>query len=483
MGMRDQVVWYLLGTFLIFLGACLTVPLVAALGWGEPTTSALALAVVLCLGGGVLLRRLVVGSPTELTQRQGLMVVTAVWVMASLLGALPFWISGGIPNGVDAWFETTSGLTTTGASILTDIEALPKSLLLWRSLTHWLGGLGIVVMVIAVLPSLGAGGAFLYRGETGLAPERLTPRLSNTAKILAAIYSGLTAAEIGLLLLGGMSLFDAVTHAFGTIATGGFSPRNASVGAYQSFPIELIIMVFMFLGGCNFGLYYRVLTGRWREAWRNTEWRVFVILLVASIGLITANIISAEVYTSLPRALRAAAFQVVSIGTTTGFVTADFDTWPQLSRTLLLLLMFSGACLGSTSGAIKLGRLILLVKLISRTLRRILHPKQVQVVLLDGNVVGNDVLQSTAAFFFLYLGIAAVASLLLTGFGLDTLTSLSAVATTIGGVGPGLNVVGPARNFASLPIPGKLILIACMFLGRLELYTVLVLGLPDFWRM
>lgn len=480
--MRYDVVSYLIGTLLIFLAVCLLVPLTFALWWAEPTVSAFASSVTACVGIGLFLRSSHMAPMVDLTRREGFLAVTAAWVMCSLFGALPFWISSGIPNGLDAWFETMSGLTTTGASILAAIEALPKSLLLWRSLTHWLGGLGIVVMVIAVLPSLGAKGAFLYRGEAGLTPTQFTPRLTNTAKILFAIYASLTAAEIGLLLLCGMSLFDAVTHAFGTIATGGFSPRNASVGAYHSLPIELVIIGFMFLGGCNFGLYYRVVSGYWRQAWQSTEWRVYVLLLCVSISIITWDISATGLYPSLSGALRDAAFQTVSISTTTGFVTADFNLWPPLSRTLLLLLMFSGACLGSTSGAIKIGRLILLAKLARQRLRRLHRPRQVQVLHYEGTLVESREVEYTAVFFVLYLGLAVAATLLLTFFDLDIVSSLSAVATTLGGVGPGLNLVGPMRNFAPLSAPVKLLLIGCMLVGRLELYTLLVLGLPDFWR-
>lgn len=480
--MHYGVTRYLTGTLLIFLAVSLLFPLAYALWWEEPTASAFTVTVGLCLGIGWLLRHRAAIIPHEVTTREGFFAVAAVWIVGSLLGAMPFWLSDNILHPVDAWFETVSGFTTTGASILTNIEALPRSLLLWRSLTHWLGGLGIVVMVLAVLPSFGIGGLFLFKGEAGLTPERFTPRLIHTARILLGIYTALTVLEIVLLLLCGMSLFDAVTHTFGTVATGGFSPRNASVAAYHSLPVELVIMVFMILGATNFALYYRVLTGRRRAAWRNTEWRVFMGLLSLATLLIAGNILAAGLYHSVPQALRDAAFQTVSIATTTGFATADFAAWPAFSQTLLLLLMFTGGCLGSTSGALRLERLIVLGKLIAQRLRRIVRPRQVEVLKVDGTPVENETLHYVATYFALYLAIVVVASLVLTLFDLDLLTSISAVATTLGGVGPGLNLVGPMRNFAALPVLAKLVLIGCMLVGRLELYTLLVLCLPAFWR-
>jgi len=480
--MRYEVTRYLVGTLFIFLAVSLLPPLAYALWWGEPTLTAFTVTVGLALGVGWLLRHRTAAFPQEVTTREGFFAVVAVWVAGSFLGAMPFWLSGEIPHMVDAWFETVSGLTTTGASILTNIEALPKSLLLWRSLTHWLGGLGIVVMVLAVLPSLGVGGILLLKGEAGLTPERFTPRLVHTAQILFGIYACLSALEIVLLCLCGMSLFDAVTHTFGTIATGGFSPRNASVAAYHSLPIELIIMIFMVFGATNFGLYYRVLTGRGRTAWRNTEWRMFIGVLSLATLFIAGNLLESGLYRSVPQALRDAAFQTVSIGTTTGFATADFATWPPFSQTLLLLLMFIGGCLGSTSGALRLGRLILLGKVSTQRLRRMVHPRHVELLMMDGAPVESETVHYITSYFGLYLAIAALASLLLTLCDLDLATSISAAAATLGGVGPGLNLVGPMSNFAALPVLAKLVLIGCMLMGRLEIYTLLVLCLPAFWR-
>jgi trk system potassium uptake protein TrkH len=480
---RYQVVCYLIGTLLCFIALSLLVPLACALWWGEPTVVAFAVTVGLGLGAGMLLRGRTRTGSEEVTSREGFLAVTAVWLVGSFLGALPFWLSGGIPDGVDAWFETVSGLTTTGASILTNIEALPKSLLFWRSMTHWLGGLGIVVMVIAVLPSLGVGGLYLLRGEAGLTPERFTPRLVQTAQLLFGIYAALTGLETVLLLLCDMSLFDALTNTFGTIATGGFSPRNTSIAAYHSLSIELVIIVFMLLGGTNFGLYYRVLSGRWREAWSNPEWRLMVFVLSLATLLVAGDLLEAGSYTSVPQALREAAFQTVSVGTTTGFATADFAGWPSFSQGLLVVLMFVGASLGSTSGAIRLGRLILFGKLMAYQLRRLIRPRQVEVLTVDGTTVEREALAYVTAYVELYMGLAVAASLLLTGFGIDLVTSVSAVATTLGGVGPGLNLVGPMSNFSMLPVGAKLVLIGCMLVGRLELYTPLILCVPAFWRL
>jgi trk system potassium uptake protein TrkH len=320
------------------------------------------------------------------------------------------------------------------------------------------------------------------KGEAGLTPERFTPRLVHTAQILLGIYVGLTVLEIVLLFLCGMSLFDAVTHTFGTIATGGFSPRNASIAAYHSLPIELVIMAFMIFGATNFGLYYRVLTGHGRSAWHNTEWRAFIGVLSLATLLIAGNLLEAGLYRSVPQAVRDAAFQTVSIGTTTGFATADFAAWPPFSQMLLLLLMFVGGCLGSTSGALRLGRLILLGKLSTQRLRRMVHPRQVEVLMVDETPVESETVHYITTYFGLYLSIALLGSLLLTFCEVDLVTSVSAVAATLGGVGPGLNLVGPMSNFAALPVLAKLVLIGCMLVGRLEIYTLLVLCLPAFWR-
>ncbi len=413
--------------------------------------------------------------------REGFLIVTFGWIFSSLAGALPFVISKQIPRFTDAFFETMSGFTTTGASILTDIEGLSHGMLFWRSLTHWLGGMGIVVLTVALLPILGVGGLNLLRAEApGPSVDKMTPKIKETAKILWSIYLLFTVVETGLLMFGGMNLFDASTHTFGTLATGGFSTRAQSVGAFHSPFIHIVITVFMVLAGMNFNLYYKLVSGKVKDFFKDTEMRVYLSIFGITTLLIAVNLINS--YGTFGRSLQYAGFQTASILTTTGFATADFSLWPAFSRNILFFLMFVGGSAGSTGGGMKVIRLTALFKIGINEMKRMIHPKGIFLLRLNGEVVKKDIIYPIAGFILFYmallLGITAVVS---TG-GYPILTSFTTALATLGNIGPGFGRVGPAENYSFFPDYIKWVLSAAMMLGRLELYTVLVILTPSFWK-
>ncbi len=479
--MNIRLTLRLLGALLIFLGGTLLVPVPFSLWFRDGALGALILSALLAAITGC---ALFFGfrADNDLSLREGFAVVTLAWVLFTLFGALPFLFSGAIPNPVDAIFETMSGFTTTGATILTEIEGLPQSILLWRALTHWLGGMGIIVLSLAILPMLGIGGMQLFKAEVpGPTADRLKPRIQDTAKLLWGVYVLLTMVETLLLMLGGMNLYEALCHAFATLATGGFSTRNASVGAFGSGYIDWVVTLFMFLAGVNFSLHYHALRGRWRDVWKNEELRCYLgITLAATLVLVLAN--QGRIYANLLENLRYSAFQAVSILTTTGFGTADFEQWSPVAQLLLALLMFVGGCAGSTGGGIKVMRLLLLFRHAQVQLFRLIHPRAVRLVKFGGQPVNPEVMQSILGFFALYIGIFAMASAVMAATGLDLVSAAMSVAATLGNIGPGLGSVGPVDNYAHITAFGKLVLTLCMLLGRLEIFTVLVLVFPSFWR-
>jgi trk system potassium uptake protein TrkH len=411
------------------------------------------------------------------------LLVVLGWVAASLLATLPFILTGSIPRFIDAFFEVMSGFTTTGASILSDVEALPRSLLFWRSMTHWLGGMGIVVLTVALFPLLGIGGLRLMDAESpGPTVDKVTPRISSTAKMLWLLYLGLTVLEIVLLLLGGMDLFDAATHAFGTMATGGFSTRNASVGHFRSGYIDWVITVFMFLSGANFTLYYRLLRGQWRTVARDTELRAYTAVFVVSMLLVAANLLRSGAASGFLHGLRLGGFQVASILTTTGFATADFARWPGFSQIVLFVLMFIGGCAGSTGGGIKVVRLVTILKHSLTEMKYMVSPHGVYAVRVGGQVIRKNAIFSVYAFVFLYLLTLFSAILVVASSGADVPTSVTASLATLGNIGPGLAAVGPVANYGHFPAYVKAYLSFAMLAGRLEIYTVLILGTRSFWR-
>ena len=417
--------------------------------------------------------------------REGVGVVGFAWVIASAVGALPYWSSGVTPSYVDAFFETMSGFTTTGATILTDIEAAPRGILLWRSLTHWMGGMGIIVLSLAILPFLGIGGMELYKAEVpGVTAEKLTPRLQQTAILLWGVYVLLTFLETAFLMFGGLSLFDAFAHSCSTIATGGFSTKNASIAHFDSPYVEWVIIVFMFLSGVNFSLYFLLLARRFADFLRDEELRWYAGITVVSALAITASLSAGGLFTGLESTLRRSLFHVVSVMTTTGFLTEDFDLWPEFARFLFILLMAIGACGGSTGGGCKVVRFLLLGRQLKAETLRLLHPKAVVTARLNGRPIPRETLDSAASFLMLYVLLLVMGTLAVTAFGhpkLDVLSSFTGVMTCLSNVGPGLNTLGAVENFAWLPSGVKWLFSFFMLAGRLELFAVALLFLPGTW--
>ncbi len=472
----------ILGSLLLCLGGTLVVPLPISLYYADGVWSAFFIsALICCIVGGLVMAAC--QSKKELSVREGFAVVTFGWAVFAVFGALPFLFSGAIASPVDAIFETMSGFTTTGSTILTEIETLPQSLLFWRALTHWLGGMGIIVLSLAILPMLGVGGMQLFKAEVpGPTADRLKPRIQDTAKMLWGVYVLLTGLETVLLMVGGMSFFDAVCHAFATLATGGFSTRNASVGAYDSGYIDGVITLFMILAGINFALHFHLLRGRFRDFFRSEELRVYLAVIVVATAIIMTFNWTEDLYAGFVENLRFTLFQVASIMTTTGFGTADFELWPVVAQYLLVLLMFIGGCAGSTGGGIKVARILLLFKHAQVQLFRLIHPRAIRLVKLGNMPVDKEVMQSILGFFALFIAVFVVGSLLVAATGMDVVSSAAAVIACLANIGPGLGSVGPVDNFAHVPDFGKGVLIVCMLMGRLELFTVLVLFFPSFWK-
>jgi len=417
-----------------------------------------------------------------LSPRSGFLFVALSWISASALGALPFCLSGAIPSYTDAFFETMSGFTTTGASILTDIEPLPKSILFWRSTTHWLGGMGIVVLTVAIFPLLGVGGLHLMEAEApGPSVDKITPRVAGTAKILWLIYIGFTVIEIILLMIGGMDLFDATTHTFGTLATGGFSPKNASVGYYKSAYIDAIITIFMLIAGMNFSLYYKLLRGNIREVVRDSEMKTYLgIFLIASV-LIAWDLMGKK-YASFGESFRFASFQAASILTTTGFVTDDYMQWPNFAQVVLFVLFFIGGCAGSTGGGIKVIRIVTLFKMSITEMKYLIYPRGIFGIFVNGQYLKKNIVYDIAALVFLYFAIFFIVTVIVASGGYDIMTSVGATIATLGNIGPGWGKVGPVFNYAFFPDYIKWVLSLTMLIGRLEVYTITVLLTPMMWR-
>ena len=417
----------------------------------------------------------------QIAKREGYIVVTFSWIIISAFGALPFIISQAIPDYTDAFFESISGFTTTGATILNDIEAMPKGLLFWRSMTHWIGGMGIIVLSLAILPFLGIGGMQLFVAEVpGPAPDKLHPRITQTAKRLWGIYVLLTAVQTVLLMAGGMSFFDSLCHAFGTMATGGFSTQNSSIAGYSPY-IQYIIIAFMILAGTNFTLHFYLLKGTFSKIWNNEEFRFYLYtILIVSVIITTSLMIS--YHSDLEKDFREALFQTVSIITTTGYITADYLVWPFFVWLLIFLLMFTGGCAGSTGGGIKMIRLLLLLKNSRLELKRLVHPQAVIPVRLNGKTIPQNIIFNILAFFLIYILIFAFGSLFMSMLGLDFESAIGSVAATLGNIGPGIGSIGPVENYSGLPLTGKWFLSFLMLLGRLELFTVLVLFSRVFWK-
>lgn len=481
--MRWRYILYVVGTLLLFFGLTMTVPLIFALYYRDHSLKPLFISMGITFLAGLILFLIFRKARAEnISQREGMAIVAIGWTVIGLFGALPFYLSGPGWTFTDAFFESVSGFTTTGSSILTDIEALPKGLLLWRSYIQWLGGMGIIVLSIAILPFIGVGGMQLYKAEVpSPVPDKLKPRIRDTAVILWKVYALFTAVEVFLLIIAGMSFFDALCHTFTTMPTGGFSTWNTSAAHFNSLYIEMILVVFMVLAGINFSLHFQFLRGNTLAFWKDAECRFFLLAVLLLTAIVSFDIWG-SVYESIGASLRYGVFQVVSIVTTTGYATADYEQWPAMSQLILLLCMFLGASAGSTGGGMKCLRVMLCLKYCYRELFIMVHPRAVTTIKISGRTVPEDVMRSVLGFLMLYMGLFAISTVALAGIGVDFVTAFGAVAACIGNIGPGFGMVGPVENFAHIPAAGKWLLIWCMLLGRLEIFTVLILLVPEFWR-
>lgn len=477
--MNYAMLLYILGHILKFESAFLMLPALVGLIYKEKEGFAFLFVGAICFLIGFLLRR---KKPTVSTlyPRNGFVTVALSWIVMSIFGALPFTLSGDIPFYVDALFETISGFTTTGASILSDVEALSHASLFWRSFTHWIGGMGVFVFILAILPMLGGSTMNLMKAESpGPSVSKLVPHVTDTAKILYGIYIAITISEIILLCAFQMPLFDALTLSFGTVGTGGFGIKNDSIGGYSP-ALQNIITIFMILSGVNYSFYFFLLSKKIKDAFRMEEVRWYFLIILAAAGTIIYD--THQMYASLGETVRHAFFQVGSIITTTGYGTTDFDLWPSLSKTVILLLMFVGACAGSTGGGMKVSRLVILFKTIQKELSLINHPREIRKIRLDGHVVEHATLRSTNVFFVIYFAVLFGSTLLVSLDEFDFTTNFSAVVSMLNNIGPGLSLVGPTRNFSIFSNFSKFVLMFDMLAGRLELFPMMVLFLPSTWR-
>ena len=478
--MNKGIVLHYLSMALLLSSALFVVPALVSLYYGEYYF----LLIFLCVGAGMALAALpgALYRPKRryMFAREGMVIAALMWIIFSAVGALPFYLSGSIPHYVDALFESISGFTTTGSSILTDVEALPRGILFWRSFTHWVGGMGVLVLAIAILPSTG-NALYLMQAECpGPQVGKLVPKGKTSALYLYLIYGVLTLVTVILLFTGGMPLFDSVCHAMGIAGTGAFGIKNDGVSYYNSPYLEGVITVTMILFGVNFTLYYHLLIRRFREVRKNTELRVYFCIIAAATGLIMLNI--QPIYHSVGKCFRYAVFQVASIMTSTGFATADYNNWPLFSQMILLLLMFIGACAGSTGGGFKISRLLILCKAIPKQLSLVIHPREVKVIRMDGKPIDHNTLRSTNVYLAIYFFILLVSTLLISVDNFNLTTNFTAVASTLNNIGPGLDGVGPTRNFGMYSDFSKFVLMFDMLAGRLELYPLLILFMPSLWR-
>jgi trk system potassium uptake protein TrkH len=532
--MKSKAVAYAIGKMMQLMGVILCVPLGIAIYdilpfsldrlAASPETLGFIATIIICFIVGTGVSWISREDRDKQGIREGYAIVALGWIVFAFMGAIPFFLYFMNQAGssdfntialsfTDAVFEIMSGFTTTGATILTDVEAIPDSLLFWRSLTHWLGGMGIITLALAIFPAMGVSGYQMFRGEIpGPTADRLRPRLAQTAAILWGVYALLSGIETVLFLIGGMPLFDSLCHTFGTMATGGFSTKNGSIGAYGSAYFEWVVIVFMYLAGVNFLIHFNVLRGKWRQSLVNREF-VFYTVLIIGVTIFFSGLLyggklkhpdnayshyrheklhieefqayvheESAKYHNIHDCVRTAAFQTLAITTTTGYGTADFDLWPDIGRFLMVVLMFFGGCAGSTGGGMKQIRILLLIKAGWRELRKLTRPKLIAPVKVAGVAMEEQKVTNIAAFFILFMMLFVVGSLLMTFFVPDLVTSVSATAACINNIGPGLAAVGSIEHFGWIPIPGKWILMACMLLGRLEIFTVLIVFRPSFWK-
>ena len=478
--MNRKMVYFLIGRILLLEGGLMVLPLAVSLYYWDGGQIPFLITIALCLGLGLLMSRLFRTDNQVIFAREGFFITALAWLSVSALGALPFVISGAIPNFVDAFFETVSGFTTTGASILTDVESMCHSMLFWRSFTHWIGGMGVLVLMVAVMPNLSGRTIHVLRAEMpGPTMGKLSPKLKDTAKILYLLYIAMTLLELVLLVAGGMPLFDSAIHTFGTAGTGGFGMKADSIAGYSPY-LQWVIATFMMLFGVNFNLYFLLIMRRFRSALRSEELWTYVGIVLASTALICWNVM--PLFGNFSDAVRHAFFQVTTISSTTGFSTVNFDEWPTLSRMIMVILMFIGACAGSTAGGLKVSRVVLLFKTARREVRHMLHPRAVTSVRFEGKPVDSTTLISIGTYFALYIGLFA-------GFwfivsfqpGFDGVSNFTAVAACYNNIGPGLNLVGPALSYMDYTPFIKIVLAFAMLFGRLEIYPMLISMSPSTW--
>ena len=477
--MNYSIVLYILGCVLKFESAFLVLPALVGLIYREHASVSYLAVAVLCLILGVLLTHKKPRS-TNLYTREGFVAVALSWIIMSIFGAIPFVLTGDIPFYVDALFETISGFTTTGSSILTDVESISKASQFWRGFSHWIGGMGVFVFIMAILPMMGGSTMNLMKAESpGPSVSKLVPHVKDTAKILYGIYIAITICEATILRALGMPLFDSLTTTFGTVGTGGFGIRNDSIAGYSP-AIQITITVFMILSGINYTAYFYILTGKIKELFKIEEVRWYLAIIFGSVAVITWNVRS--LYPTFSETLRHAFFQVGSIITTTGYATTDFDLWPALSKTLLVTLMFIGACAGSTSGGIKVSRILILLKTIRKELSLIIHPRQVKKIRMDGHPVDHETLRSANVFLVVYFVLLLTSMLLISVDEFDFSTNFTSVVTVLNNIGPGLNLVGPTQNFSIFSPFSKFVLMFDMLAGRLELFPMMILLMPSTWK-
>ncbi len=486
--MRIRLVMWLAGKVSLLLGLSMLVPLGISLYFKDGDSLSLLYSMLAALAVGIaLLLIFKIKGEFYLRQREGFMFVTVSWLLAAILGSLPYYLSGVCPDISSAFFESMSGFTTTGASIFTNVEAVPRGILFWRSLTHWLGGMGIVVLFVAILSGgANSSGFQMYKAEApgNSLSEKITPKISDTSKILWITYVVMSFILVLLLFGGGMSLYDSLCHAFATMATGGFSTKNISIGYYDSAYIDWVTTVFMILAGSNLAAFYVLFTKKQISFWKSDEFKFYILVIITATLLITANLLTNNFYPdkSLADVIRYSAFQVASIITTTGYATTDFNLWPSFSQLALFILLFFGGCSGSTSGAIKMSRIVVLLKNTFVELARLVHPKVVRSVKFNRRSLPPTLVSNVLQFFTIYIFLFFIGSLVMAAFGMSFTSALTSVASCLGNVGPGLDTVGPMSNYSAVAPFGKVFLSIYMLLGRLELYTVLVLLVPAVWK-